>query len=633
MAPSPLLPSAARARWLYWLVLLGLVLAGFGLRVFRADRQEIWGDEAAKLEVVNRDVARLFSPGAEVHPRFFHSWLFVWHRLFGYNVFGLRLLPVLFGTLGLPLIAALARRLLRSRTAAVAAAFALALSPFHVAYSQDLTMYTLLFVMVALSFLLLWRVMEIPRPGWPAWGLYVAATSLMIHTHYYAVFALAAQNVYVLLRGRGRWGPWAAAQALTAVTTLPWLLLQFRLLTGQAVDQTQDLTLAHLGAILGQGAVAFTVGATFPARWAWLAAAFVLLALGALAALVRQPATRRAGLLLGLWLLVPPLLVWVFDVWLQHFGERFISMSLPPLIILLGWGAARLPPRRVGLAAAAAACLAANGLALHAWYTDPAVLKSDYGQRMADIAREALPGDILLLNGPQQATLFEIYQPAGVDYAFISPGSLLSQAAAERDLPALVAGHSRAWLATHGALETYDPDQQAEAWLARHGYQALSRDYLGATVKLYVLESGPAAPDLQPIEAQFAGGPRLTGFAIEPPTVQPGGTVLVIARWLAVDPMAADYTVFVHLWDAAGQPAAQLDSQPQSGTRPTSGWQPGDIVLDRYALLVPPDLPPGDYTLNLGMYDLATLTRLAVSGAPGAAALDHVFLGTVRVTP
>jgi len=631
MAPSHPLPSAARARWLYWLVLLGLVQAGFGLRVFRADRQEIWGDEAAKLEVVNQGAAHLFSPGAEVHPRFFHSWLFVWYRLFGYNTFGLRMLPVLFGTLGLPLIAVLARRLLRSCAAAAAAAFALALSPFHVAYSQDLTMYTLLFVMVTLSFLLLWRVMAVPRPGWADWGLYIAATSLMIHTHYYSVFALAAQNVYVLLRGRGRWRQWAAAQALTAAATLPWLFLQFRLLTGQAVDQTQDLTLANLGEILGQGAVAFTVGATFPARWAWLAAAFVLLALGALVAIVRQPATRRAGLLLGLWLLLPPLLVWVFDVWLQHFGERFISMSLPPLIVLLGWGATRLPPRRMGLAAAAAICLAANGPALHAWYTDPAVLKSDYGQRMADIAREALPGDILLLNGPQQATLFEIYQPAGVAYAFISPASLLSQAAAERDLPALVAGHSRAWLAPHGAPETYDPDHQAEAWLARNGYQALSRDYLGATVKLYVLESDPGAPEFHPAAAQFASGPRLIGFAFEPATVQPGGTVLVTTRWLAVEPMPTDYTIFVHLWDSAGRPAAQLDSQPQSGTRPTSGWQAGDIVLDRYALLVPPDLPPGDYTLNLGMYDLATLGRLSVIGAPGAAALDHVFLGTVRV--
>jgi 4-amino-4-deoxy-L-arabinose transferase-like glycosyltransferase len=625
--------ASRRARQLYWLALIALVLAGFGLRVFRADHQEIWGDEAAKLEVVNQGLAHLFSPGAEVHPRFFHAWLFLWHRLFGYNVFGLRMLPVLFGVLGLPLIAALARRMLRSRGGAAAAAFVLAFSPFHLAYSQDLTMYSLLFAMLALSFCSLWRVLEESQAGWSRWGLYVVLTILTFHTHYYSVFALIAQNAYVLIRHRPlllrRWLP---AQGLIALGTLPWLLLQYRLLAGQAVDQTQDFTLAHLGEILRQGAVAFTVGATFPAAYAWLAAVFVFVILGALTALLWRPATRRAGLLLGLWLLSPPLLVWVFDIWLQHFGERFISMSLPPLVLLLGWGAARLPPRRWGTAVMAVAYLLAVSLAINAWYFDPAVLKSDYGRRLADIARDALPGDVLLLNGPQQATLFEIYQPAGVAHAFISSGSLLSEADAERDLPALVEGYDRAWLVLHGDPATYDPDHQAEAWLSRHGYKALTRDYIGAYVTLYILADGTDAAGLLAAEAQFVGGPRLIGYNFEPATLRPGDTLLVTARWLAVEPMPANYTIFTHLWDAAGVPVAQLDSQPQSGTRPTSQWQPGDIVLDHYALLIPTDLAPGDYTLNIGMYDLATLTRLTLTGGDEPA-LDHLQLGTVQIAP
>src|SRR5258708_21455978 len=89
---------------------LALLLAGFALRVFHAAHQEIWGDEGAKLEVVNQGLAHLFSPAAEVHPRFFHAGLFVWFNIFGYNVFALRMLPVLTAVLGLPLTYVLPRR-------------------------------------------------------------------------------------------------------------------------------------------------------------------------------------------------------------------------------------------------------------------------------------------------------------------------------------------------------------------------------------------------------------------------------------------------------------------------------------------------------------------------------------------
>src|SRR5262249_40372976 len=120
-----------------------------------------------------------------------------------------------------------------------------------------------------------------------------------------------------------------------------------------------------------------------------------------------------------------------------------------------------------------------------------------------------------------------------------------------------------------------------------------------------------------------------TGYSFTPGAARPGDTLLVTLRWQAAAKMSVDYTVFTQLWDSSGQVAAQLDSQPASGTRPTSGWQPGETVLDRKALLLPADLPPGQYALVAGLYDLATLQRLTL--APGG--VDHIVLGTVQVAP
>ncbi len=618
----------ARAR--LYALLIALLLAGFALRVFHAAHQEIWGDEGAKLEVVNQGLAHLFSPAAEVHPRFFHAGLFLWFNIFGYNVFALRLLPALTGVLGLPLVYVLARRVFArvpsGRAASLAAVLIIAVSPFHVAYSQDLTMYALLFAMLCLSSYAFLRALDAPGQ-WQGWALYASATLLAVHTHYYAVFAVAAQGAYMLLCRRKALRAWVLAQLAVAAGFLPWLYRHYRLLSGQAVDQVQDVTIANLGAILRQGALAFTVGGTFPAQYAWLGWLYILLVLAALALLLARRPTRSVGALLGLWLLLPPVLVWIFDVWLQHFGERFVSMSLPPLALLLAFAITRVPPkaRRIGPAVLASAYVLTSLVALRAWYFDPALLKSRYGEMLAAIAAQAQPGDVLLLNGPEQAILFRIYQPPGLDFRFVAPDAVNSDQAVERDMPALVAGRQRVWLVLFGAPATYDPDHRAEAWLAAHGYKAGYASYPGSYVTLYVLGAGE--PPLQTASFEFNNGPRLTGYAFSPQVARPGETLFVTLQWQAVAPMPVDYTVFTHVSNTDALPVAQLDSQPASGTRPTTTWIPGETILDRRAVLLPADLPPGQYTIEIGLYDLNTGQRLAVDRG------DHVVLGSLHVTP
>jgi len=289
-------------RKLHLPLLLAILLLGFALRVYRADHQEIWGDEGIKLEVVNHDFARVLDPAAEFHPRLFHLFLFFWHRIFGFNVFGLRMLPTLFGAVGLPALYILARRLFASRTAGLVASFLLTLSPFHISYSQDLTMYSLLFLTMTLSFYFLVRVFDRPdrsheatldksaavvrpvRSRWWNWAGYVTFSILAVHTHYYAAFALMAQNIFILLWQRRLMRRWVFSQAAIAMGTLPWLYLQYGAVarSGQGTQQLA-LTLSRLAEILMSGGTALAVGLTFPSGWAWVAWIYVGVAMGALA--------------------------------------------------------------------------------------------------------------------------------------------------------------------------------------------------------------------------------------------------------------------------------------------------------------------------------------------------------------
>ena len=55
----------------------------------------------------------------------------------------------------------------------------------------------------------------------------------------------------------------------------------------------------------------------------------------------------------------------------------------------------------------------------------------------------------------------------------------------------------------------------------------------------------------------------------------------------------------------------------------------GDLILDEYQLQLPADAPPGEYSIEVGLYDPVVGSARAMATSP--AGQDHLILGTVRV--
>jgi 4-amino-4-deoxy-L-arabinose transferase-like glycosyltransferase len=93
--------------------------------------------------------------------------------------------------------------------------------------------------------------------------------------------------------------------------------------------------------------------------------------------------------------------------------------------------------------------------------------------------------------------------------------------------------------------------------------------------------------------------------------------------WQGARPATADYTVFTQLLDGTGTPIAQHDKPPLGGFYPTSAWAPDLAFADDFVLPLPNPLPPGPYTLLVGMYDPATGARqpVAKQGQPAGDAV------------
>jgi hypothetical protein len=80
--------------------------------------------------------------------------------------------------------------------------------------------------------------------------------------------------------------------------------------------------------------------------------------------------------------------------------------------------------------------------------------------------------------------------------------------------------------------------------------------------------------------------------------------------WRAEAETAVSYRVFLHLIGPEGQIVAQSDGEPANWSRPTTGWLPGEIIVDERILSLPDTLPAGEYRLLAGLYDPAGGQRL-----------------------
>ncbi|NLG48947.1 MAG: glycosyltransferase family 39 protein [Chloroflexi bacterium] len=141
-----------------------------------------------------------------------------------------------------------------------------------------------------------------------------------------------------------------------------------------------------------------------------------------------------------------------------------------------------------------------------------------------------------------------------------------------------------------------------------------------------------APADLTPVNANFGDQVTLLGYRLEGvgwsespregltapyATLQPGQTVDVLLAWQARRWVPRNYTVFVHLLDESGAVRAQHDQVPRFDYS-TLFWVPGEIVIDWYHLSLPEDAPPGNYQIQLGMYERVNNTRLSIQGTNGA---------------
>jgi hypothetical protein len=132
------------------------------------------------------------------------------------------------------------------------------------------------------------------------------------------------------------------------------------------------------------------------------------------------------------------------------------------------------------------------------------------------------------------------------------------------------------------------------------------------------------------VDARFGEGMRLRAVALPDRALAPGDILPVSLFWQAERAIDQPYKVTLQLLGGQGDLVAQVDTAPRDGLAPTTSWQTGDLLVDRYGVYLPPDLLSGRYTLVVAAYHTVTGERLRVN-VDGQAVGDHLLLAQVTV--
>ena len=162
----------------------------------------------------------------------------------------------------------------------------------------------------------------------------------------------------------------------------------------------------------------------------------------------------------------------------------------------------------------------------------------------------------------------------------------------------------------------------------------------GTTIELAKVrvEEGEVQPPSDLIKkalANFDSRILLEKARAKPTVVHPGQAIYVTLYWRALQPVDECYTVFVHVIDSSNRIWGQKDFTPLGGSYPTFLWIPkwleGQVIDDRYIVVLDPQTPPGEYWIEVGMYGITTTKRVPIFDQELNLTGDRVIVGSIRV--
>lgn len=315
------------------IILILILVLALLVRYIKVD-QSFWLDEASQAILSSKSLSFIwFERGGDFHPPLFYVLSHFWLQVDRSEIW-LRTLPIIFGMLTIYLTYVFGNHFYNRKVGFLAALF-LAINPFHVYYSQEFRMYSLLCLLGLWSMYLFWK-----KSRW----LFIANT-LLLYTHYSSVYVFLTQIIFLLLFERSSWKFYFWQILITFLLFVPWLnqfIKQFQ--TGVGIDSylpgwRSILTIPTIKA-LPTIIFKFVAGRInlFPK---WIYGLYILIVMIVSAAAVILSRQRKFEM--WIWLGVPILASMIVSFWVPQTQPFRLIFVLPALIFIFAEAASRFP--------------------------------------------------------------------------------------------------------------------------------------------------------------------------------------------------------------------------------------------------------------------------------------------------
>ncbi|GEM_PF-605172 len=407
--------------------MLGILVFALALRLYHLDHQNLWLDETLTWWDARLPTYWLLRRSAlNVHPPGTFLMVKLWTHLFGSTPAMLRLPFLLSSLLVIWLAFVLARSILSTPIALLAAAV-LALSPHQIYFAQEARMYALVTALTLGATICYLRLRQKAPARWRYRVGFALLFVAALHTHYFAALMLAAVNAHFFFHdvrpGRSPQSmtvrEWIGLNASVLLAVVPWTTFVL-LHPGIGVGQDWRPPLSLIGGIkelrdlFSQMTVGYNV---YP--WELITALvnyrrypeaadaraffihrFLIFGLGVpamIACFLRGLwLLRRRGEVI-LWLCFVPLGMLVLGMMMIRRGmelSRYLMIISPYFAIMLAAGTVSLNPVKWRLLVGGTV-MVAMGLALSTYYRTP-TRGSDYRPVAQLIRRHYEPGDVII---------------------------------------------------------------------------------------------------------------------------------------------------------------------------------------------------------------------------------------------
>lgn len=497
------------------ILLLLIVLLGAALRLYDLGAESYWIDEMSTVIEGQQTVGQLLGSGRMDQPLAFYLPYRLWLEAFSSGEAGARGFAAVAGTASIVLIYFVGLKLF-GKEVGILSSFFMAIAEFQIFHSQAARFYTFFEFTVLLSYLFF--ILSLNSRKRAYFGLYVVVSIVMMYSHAYGLFILAAQNLYVVLKVRtyrSQILSWVTCQVLIMLAIIPYFyplltapggvsgsidfniggyapptfLSPLRSLYRQLFSPRRETSWEVISFIYILAALMLIVGT-------WLSFSrrnghkFSLVRTSTIYELRQVPEIANKVLLVTCWLLCPILLPFFLSMFAgPMYADHYTISAAPALYLLLSLGMFSIR-RFVPLAASLGALLIVIVPGLVNYYV--ADVHEQWGEAAAYVAKNSEQGDVIVLAPNQgigiQERTFDWYYRGTLPRCEVRSAQL-ADAEIYRSLEKCITGRKRAWIIMRGRDDTVNRFKSLFQDSAKTHMSLVHRlEFVG--ISLYLLELG-----------------------------------------------------------------------------------------------------------------------------------------------